>query len=175
MQRGVLYALLRSLICPNQIKSNQIKSNQIKSNQIKSNQIKSNLSSRLKGLEDELKVLLFQRQNRSMELTQSGADFYEKTKPILNELEKSVQDVSRIILKFMDLYPKVSVEILTSGDHKNLIEQHIDVAIRISETSKDSDLIARPFQSSSFSFYASPDYISKNGLPTSPRICKTIM
>jgi DNA-binding transcriptional LysR family regulator len=153
---------------------------------------KSNLSRRLKGLEDELKILLFHRQSRSMQLTHSGTDFYEKTKPILNELEKSIQDVTapnyeisghlrlhmlplpepkeigRLIFKFMDLYPKVSMEILTSGEDKNLIEQHIDVAIRISETLKDSDLIARPFQSSTFSFYASSDYIERNGAPTSP-------
>jgi len=151
---------------------------------------KSNLSRRLKGLEEELKILLFQRQSRSMQLTHSGADLYEKTKPILNELEKSIQDVTApnyeisghlrvdllplpdvkeigcMIFKFMDLYPKVSVEILTSGDDKNLIEQHIDVAIRFSETLKDSELIARPFQSATFSFYASPDYIAKNGLPS---------
>lgn len=45
-----------------------------------------------------------------------------------------------MIFKFMALYPKVSVEILTGGDDKNLIEQHIDVAIRFSETLKDSEL-----------------------------------
>jgi DNA-binding transcriptional LysR family regulator len=157
---------------------------------------KSNLSRRLKGLEDELKIQLFHRQNRSMQLTQSGTDFYASSKPILNELENSIQavmapnhelsgylrvhllplpelsEIGRIIFKFMDQYPKVSVEILTSGDDKNLIEQHIDVAIRLSETLKDSELIARPFQSSSFSFYASPGYIEKNGLPTSPEDLK---
>ncbi len=151
---------------------------------------KSNLSRRLKGLEDELQIQLFHRQNRSMQLTQSGADFYESSKPILNELENSIQavmapnhelsgylrvhllplpelsEIGRIIFKFMDKYPKVSVEILTSGDDKNLIEQHIDVAIRLSETLKDSELIARPFQSARFGFYASPDYIERNSLPS---------
>lgn len=153
---------------------------------------KSNLSRRLKGLEDELGIPLFHRQNRSIQLTHAGEEFYEKTKPILNQLEESIQSVTeptyeisghlrvhllplpdltemgKIIFKFMDLYPKVSVEIVTSAEDKNLIEQHIDVAIRLGETLKDSDLIARPFKSSSLCFFASQDYIEKNGMPTSP-------
>ena len=155
---------------------------------------KSNLSRRLKGLEEELNILLFHRQNRSMLLTEAGEKFYKQTKPILNQLESTIQEVTapsneigghlriqllplpdllmigNLIFKFMDLYPKITVEVLTSSEDKNLAENHIDVAFRIAvgQTLKDSSLVARPFKSAHLSFYASPDYINEYGLPTSP-------
>lgn len=155
---------------------------------------KSNLSRRIKALEDELKILLFHRHNRSMQLTDAGAKFYERTKTILNDLELSIQevtapiyeisghlrvqllplpnilDIGRIIFKFMDMYPKISVEVINCSEESNLIEKHIDVALRVGagETLEDSSLIARPLNSASFGYYATPEYIAKHGMPNSP-------
>ncbi|MDX1301857.1 LysR family transcriptional regulator [Photobacterium sp.] len=154
---------------------------------------KSNLSRRLKGLEEELNILLFHRQNRSMLLTEAGEKFYKQTKPILNQLENTIQEVTapsneigghlriqllplpdllmigKMIFKFMDLYPKITVEVLTSSEDKNLAENHVDVAFRIGvgQSLKDSSLIARPFKSAQLNFYASPGYIREHGHPTS--------
>lgn len=153
---------------------------------------KSNISRRIKGLEEELKIQLFYRNNRAMQLTDAGAKFYERTKPILNELELSIQEVTapvyeisghlrvqllplpniveigRLIFKFMDLYPKVTVEVINCSEESNLIENHIDVALRVGEKLEDSNLIARPLSSSSFGYYATPEYIEKHGMPKTP-------
>ncbi|WP_028862855.1 LysR family transcriptional regulator [Psychromonas aquimarina] len=150
---------------------------------------KSNISRRIKTLEEELNILLFHRQNRAMQLTDAGIKFYDKTKTMLNELEASIQeicapvyeisghlriqllplpdqlDIGRVIFQFMDMYPKVSVEILNSSEDKNLVENHIDVAMRIGETLEDSSLVARPFGRATFGFYSTPQYIESNGVP----------
>ncbi len=105
---------------------------------------KSNLSRRIKSLEEELQIQLFHRHNRSMQLTEAGEKFYERTKLILDELELSIQeitaptyelsghlrvqilplpgiiDLGRAIFKFMDLYPKVTVEIITGSVETDL-------------------------------------------------------
>lgn len=159
---------------------------------------KSNLSRRLKGLEAELNILLFHRQNRSMLLTETGTKFYEQTKPVLNQLETTIQEITaptneitghlriqllplpdllmigKMIFKFMDLYPKITIEVQSSSEDKNLIENHIDVAFRIAigQSLKDSSLIARPFKSAHLCFYASPDYIKEYGLPADPDALK---
>lgn len=153
---------------------------------------KSNLSRRIKALEEELQIQLFHRHNRSMQLTEAGEKFYERTKAIMSELELSIQeitaptyelsghlrvqilplpgiiDLGRAIFKFMDLYPKVTVEIITGSVETDLIENHIDVAFRIGDKLEDSSLIARPFLSASFGYYATPSYIAKNGMPKKP-------
>ncbi|MCW8329712.1 LysR family transcriptional regulator [Photobacterium sp. SDRW27] len=153
---------------------------------------KSNLSRRIKGLEEELNIQLFHRHNRSMQLTDAGGKFYEKTKSILSDLETSIQeitaptyelsghirvqllplpnivDMGRLIFKFMDLYPKVTVEVISCSEESNLVENHIDVALRVGEKLEDSSLIARPLNSASFGYYATPEYIAKHGMPNSP-------
>ncbi|MEJ2763006.1 LysR family transcriptional regulator [Photobacterium sp. MCCC 1A19761] len=153
---------------------------------------KSNLSRRIKSLEEELSIRLFHRNNRSMQLTDAGHKFYEKTKCILADLELSIleitaptyeisghlrvqllplpgiMEIGRLIFQFMDMYPKVSIEVICSSEEHNLIERHIDVALRVGEKLEDSSLIARPFKSASFGYYATQDYIDKFGMPASP-------
>lgn len=155
---------------------------------------KSNISRRIKALEEELNIQLFHRHNRAMQLTDAGTKFYERTKSILNDLELSIQEVTapvyeisghlrvqllplpniveigRMIFKFMDLYPKVTVEVINCSEEANLVENHIDVALRVGEKLEDSNLIARPLlsSSSSFGYYATPEYIEKHGMPNTP-------
>ncbi len=150
---------------------------------------KSNISRRIKGLEEELNILLFHRQNRAMQLTDAGVKFYDKTKTILQELEVGLQEISapsyevsghlriqllplpmlldigRMIFRFMDIYPKISIEIFNSSEDKNLLDNHIDVALRVGEKLQDSSLVARSFGETSFGFYCTQQYIKEHGLP----------
>ena len=150
---------------------------------------KSNISRRIKALEEELNIQLFHRQNRSMQLTDSGIKFYDKSKIMLDKLEVDLQEicnsnhdisghlriqllplpnqleVGKKIFQFMDKYPKISIEVVNSSEDKNLIENHIDVAMRIGEQLTDSSLIARPFNKATFGFYSTPLYIEENGCP----------
>jgi DNA-binding transcriptional LysR family regulator len=152
---------------------------------------KSNISRRIKSLEEELNILLFHRQNRALQLTEAGTKFYTKTKSMLIDLEASIQeitaptyevsghlriqllpfpeilDIGRMIFTFMDMYPKVSIEIITSAEDKNMVENHIDIALRVAEgkTLEDSSLVARPFKHASFGFFCTPEYVEQHGMP----------
>ncbi|WP_432460058.1 MULTISPECIES: LysR family transcriptional regulator [unclassified Agarivorans] len=152
---------------------------------------KSNLSRRLKNLETELKVKLFHRHQRSIALSENGRQFYQRTKPIIIELESTIEDMvhesyelsghlrlqllplpgisvfENIIFEFMELHPKVHLEIITSADERNLIEHNIDVALRIGDRLEDSSLMARALQTISMGYYASPEYLTKYGHPRS--------
>lgn len=153
------------------------------------NQPKSSISRRLKGLEDELNLQLFHRQNRLMLLTEAGSILYENTKTTLNQLELGIQkataprqeisghlriqvlplpnllDIGSTIFRFMDRHPKLTVEVISSTEDKSLIENHIDVAFRIGEKVDEPNLIARPFVSAHLGFYASTEYIEQHGAP----------
>jgi len=150
---------------------------------------KSNISRRIKALEEENNILLFHRQNRVMQLTDAGARFYDETKVMLSELETTIQEISaptyqvsghlrvqllplpelleisRMIFRFMDAHPEISVEVINSSTDKNLVENHIDVALRIGQRLDDPALIVRPFLHASFGFYSSPQYIEEHGMP----------
>ncbi|WP_245597631.1 LysR family transcriptional regulator [Psychromonas aquimarina] len=149
---------------------------------------KSNVSRRIKALEQELNFQLFDRHNRAMQVSHAGLLFYNSSKTILAELETGLQEIcvpssevsghlriqllplpmilniSRIIFRFMDRYPKVSIEIFNSAEDTNLLENNIDVALRVGEKLQDSSLVARPFGSTSFGFYCTPQYIKEHGL-----------
>ena len=151
---------------------------------------KSSISRRLKGLEDELNLQLFHRQNRSILLTEAGSILYENSKSALNQLELSIEkatapkqeitghlriqvlplpnllNIGSTIFKFMDRHPKLTVEVISSTEDKNLLNNHIDVAFRIGEVIDEPNLIARPFISAHLGLYASPDYIETHGMPT---------
>ncbi len=152
---------------------------------------KSNLSRRLKNLENELQVKLFHRDHREITLSENGRLFYQRSKAIINELEFTVEAMvnesielnaqlrvhllplpgieqfENIIFHFMEMHPKVAIEIITSSDERNLIEHNIDVALRIGERLEDSSLIARPLKTVTFGYYASPEYLAKHGTPRS--------
>lgn len=70
-----------------------------------------------------------------------------------------------MIFRFMDIHPKIRVEVINSSADKNLLENHIDVALRIGQRLDDPCLVARPFLHASFCFYSTPQYIEENGIP----------
>ncbi|WP_394241040.1 LysR family transcriptional regulator [Vibrio astriarenae] len=150
---------------------------------------KSSISRRIKGLEDELNLKLFHRQNRSLILTDAGNILYTNSKAALNQLELSIEkaiapkqevtghlriqvlplpnvlNIGDTIFRFMDRHPKLTVEIISSMEDRNLVENHIDVAFRIGERVDEPNLVARPFISARLSLYASSDYVNENGRP----------
>ncbi|WP_019615641.1 LysR family transcriptional regulator [Psychromonas ossibalaenae] len=150
---------------------------------------KSNASRRIKGLEQELNFQLFHRHNSVMQVSDAGIKFYDKTKTILQEFETGLKeisapnhevsghlriqllalpillDISRMIFRFMDIYPEVSIEIFNSAEDKNLLENNIDVALRVGEKLPDSSLVARPIGYTPFGLYCTQEYINEYGMP----------
>jgi DNA-binding transcriptional LysR family regulator len=150
---------------------------------------KSTLSRRLQGLEEDLGVKLFHRQNRAITLTSAGSHFYDKTLVMLASLEQTITEITdkeaeigghlRILLfpvpevmavvhgifQFMDLHPKLSIELITTTEPLDMIKHTIDIAFMVEEAFTDVDLVARLVSCDKLHFLASPKYLSKAGTP----------
>jgi DNA-binding transcriptional LysR family regulator len=150
---------------------------------------KSTVSRRLLSLEESLNIKLFHRQSRAMSLTSAGSHFYDKTLAILADLAQALSDITdhttevnghlRILIfpipqimeivskifEFMDNNPKLSIEIISSNEPLDMIRHNIDIAFMVQETFSEIDMVAKPIIKEELSFFASPDYLNKAGMP----------
>ncbi len=146
----------------------------------------------LAALEQSLDVRLLNRTTRRIALTEEGRDYYERCKRILAEVDEadaavglpreSARGTLRItaptlfgrmhigpaVTGFLKQYPGVSVELLLLDRVVNLLDEGLDLALRIAPL-PDSSLVAVPVGSVRRLLCASPDYLSRAGMPASPR------
>jgi len=149
------------------------------------------ISRRVKDLEERLQVQLLTRTTRNISLTGAGERFYNDSRRILDDLEESETRVSADALTvsgelrltmplsfglahlapavsdFMLQHPDVKVDADFSDNAINLIENRIDLAIRIG-TLKDSSLKARRLAPIHMVVAAAPSFWEEHGLPRSP-------
>lgn len=149
------------------------------------------VSKQLSGLEDRLGVRLLNRTTRRVSLTEVGSAYYERCKRILADVDEAEIAVSqahsapRGLLKvtapttfahrhvaphlpeFLDRYPEVEVQLLVNDRVVDLVDEGIDLAIRIAQL-KDSSLIARKLAVNHRMIVASPEYVKKWGKPETP-------
>ncbi|NQU62561.1 MAG: LysR family transcriptional regulator [Rhodospirillales bacterium] len=142
-------------------------------------------------LEDRLGTRLFVRTTRSVRLTESGDRFLADGRRILLELQEAEEAavgshaeprgelritgpvlfgrmfVTPILGDFLDRYPMVKAQTLFVDRVVNLMDEGLDVAIRIGDL-PSSSLIATRAGSVRRVMVASPEYISKHGLPQRP-------
>lgn len=146
----------------------------------------------ISALEDQLGTRLFVRTTRSVRLTESGQRFLEDGRRILLDL-KVAEDaaigshaiprgelritapvlfgrmfVTPILGDFLDLYPNVGATTLYIDRVVNLMDEGLDIAIRIGNL-PDSSLIAVRCGTVRQVLFASPDYLSKYGVPKHPK------
>jgi DNA-binding transcriptional LysR family regulator len=152
---------------------------------------KSAISRRVSSLEEHLGVQLMRRTTRSLNLTDSGRSFYERAARILADLEEAESAVAqehgelsgrlRVALPvsfgvlhmgppidaFSQRHPRVEFDLDLNDRQVDLLQENIDVAVRIGELS-DSSLIAKRLFKARIVVCASPDYLAKNGTPVTP-------
>lgn len=152
---------------------------------------KSMLSRRVSELEGRLGVQLLQRTTRRQALTEAGRDFYRRAQQIIadmNEAEQiaadeecrlsgriklalplslGVSELAEPISLFMQAHPDISIDIDLNDRQVDLIEENVDLAIRVGEL-EDSTLIARRLAQVHFLTCASPGYLQKYGEPAHP-------
>ncbi|MBT2792810.1 LysR family transcriptional regulator [Paraburkholderia strydomiana] len=140
------------------------------------------------GLEAKLGVQLLRRTSRGLNLTDAGQDFYESATAIVESVddvearigknEAAPSGMVRVALspafgrmeivpylpEFFSRYPDVSVEFDVSQRYVNLIEEGLDVAIRVGPLS-DSALVARRIGSMKYLTTAAPSYLERAGVP----------
>jgi len=149
---------------------------------------KSAISRRVSALEARLGVQLLRRTTRSLNLTDSGRGFYERSARIIADLEEAEAAVLqehgelrgrlRVALPltfgvlhmgapidgFCQEHPNVCFDLDLSDRRVDLLQEGIDVALRIGELS-DSTLIARRLFQTRTVVCASPRYLEQNGAP----------
>jgi DNA-binding transcriptional LysR family regulator len=143
------------------------------------------------ALEKQLDSRLLHRSTHGVTPTEVGALYYEKCKLIAHHVEEAesvatlmqsqLQGALRIsttmdfgrrvlsplVLRFLKQNPKVHVELLYDDHIVDLVEQGIDVAIRMGRLA-DSTLGARYINKNPWSLVASPEYLRLHGRPTLP-------
>jgi len=152
---------------------------------------KSAVSRRVRDLEIRLGTPLIHRSTRRSHLTDAGQDFYERGARILSELAEAESAVSsdngelrgrlritvsaslmthclaRLIGRFTDANPHLSVEVDTDNRIVDIIREGFDLAIRISRL-RDSNLIARRIATVRHVCCASPALLERYGRPKQP-------
>jgi DNA-binding transcriptional LysR family regulator len=149
------------------------------------------VSKQISALETYLGAQLLRRTSRSMTLTDAGQTFYESAVRVIGEIEATESLVGRgqsspsglirvttapvfgrryIVPKlpeFFARFPDITVELSISERAVNLIEEGIDLAIRIG-TFADSSMIATQVATSAFVLVASSTYLETSGTPMTP-------
>ena len=152
---------------------------------------KSAVSRRVAGLEQRLGVQLIRRTTRRLDITDSGRSFYEHSARILADLDEAesavrqqhgrLHGVLRIALplsfgirhmcepvaEFSKQHPDVTFELDLNDRQVDLLEEGLDVALRIGRL-RDSSLIARRLFDVRAVVCASPGYIARHGQPETP-------
>jgi DNA-binding transcriptional LysR family regulator len=143
------------------------------------------------ALEQHLGARLLQRTTRSVTLTDIGTRYLERTRRILADVEEaegSAQDertrpsgrlvvsapagfgrlhVSPVMSAYLKRYPEVSAELRLADRMVNLVEDGIDLAVRIGHLA-DSSLVARHVGEMRRIVVASSGYLQQRGEPNTP-------
>jgi len=146
------------------------------------------VSKSVQRLEERLGLKLFARTTRSLTLTPEGRVLHDRAIRLLREAEEIEQVAASVrgepsgpikiaapgpialhvlapnLASFRERYPAVTIDLRVSDMVSDLIEEGIDLAIRIG-TPEDSRLIARRLGSNRAGAFASPAYLAKRGVP----------
>ncbi|MEP9360973.1 LysR family transcriptional regulator [Sphingomonas sp. KR3-1] len=146
---------------------------------------KSKLSRRIAGLEERLGLRLIERSSRRFRVTDTGQAFYERCRAILAEAEQAealvmqaqaephgrvrfscptgmLEPISRLITSFLARYPKVRLQLVATDRAVDLIEERIDLALRVrTNLTGDAALTMRSLGMSTRILVASPQIASR--------------
>lgn len=146
------------------------------------------VSKQVAALEARLGIQLLARNSRALAVTPAGQDYYEATLRILQDLDAAEEQIVegqgapsgivRVTLspgfgrmfvipklpEFRSRFPDVTIEMDVSARHVDLIDEGIDVAIRIGRLA-DSALVARRIGDMRMITLAAADYLARNGVP----------
>src|SRR6185503_8755508 len=142
-------------------------------------------------LEARLGVRLLQRTTRAIHLTEEGEAFYEQARRIVGDiaaLESRITDgsgtprgvlrvttslalathqLAPVLSEFLARYPLVQVALLPTDRVVDMVEEGIDVAIRIGKLA-DTSFMARRVGEDKRVICAAPAYLARHGTPRRP-------
>lgn len=149
------------------------------------------VSRKVSDLEKYLGAKLLNRSNRQLALTDSGHAYFAASKRILDDLDEAERAAAGeyvsargnlivtapivfgrlhlipIVVAFMEVYPEVDIRLILSDGVADLVEENIDIALRIGVL-PDSTLLATKVGEIRRVICASPAYFERHGVPASP-------
>ncbi len=149
------------------------------------------VSRKVSELEAHLHTRLLNRGSRRLELTDAGQSYVAACRRILEDVVEAERVASGeyraprgdlvmtapivfgrlhvlpIVGAFLKAYPDVDVRLTLADSVVNLLEEHVDVALRIGEL-PDSSLVAMRIGTIRRIVCASPEYLEARGLPLKP-------
>lgn len=149
------------------------------------------VSRQIAALEDQLGALLFQRTTRALTLTDDGRVLYEQARQALDSVQQALGSVGRLrgapsgtlrlacpvvfgrlhivprLPAFLERYGDVAIDLIMNDGFTDLVEEGIDLAIRIGEIT-DPALIARRIGTTRRVTVAAPSYLAARGAPSHP-------
>ena len=145
----------------------------------------------ISALETQLGTKLMTRSTRSLTLTTAGAAYLEKCRVILNMIDAAesslaaekaqprgrlrlglplsygLQKLMPLLLKFAQAHPQIELVMSFSDRRSNLIEEGIDLSIRITNQLEPGDIV-RKLGTARLVTVASPQYLAEHGKPKRP-------
>ncbi len=151
----------------------------------------SSISRTIASLEKHLGIRLFQRSTRCLTPTEAGIVYYSRIENIVVTLEQAKNEITdlgdqitgvlritvptsfgvthftALLPKFLKMHPQLSIEILMSNATIDLLEERVDIALRLGRL-EDSSLIAQKLFSISYVVCTTEKYLSSYGRPRLP-------
>lgn len=151
----------------------------------------SNISKIVAALEADLGVRLLERSTASLSPTMPGRRFYERARGVLEEYADAVADVrgetaaasgllrinapvalgqfclNAYVQDFLRQYPAIEVELILNDRMADLVEEGVDIAVRLG-SDLPPNVIARRIGASPRLLVAAPSYLKTHGTPQTP-------
>jgi DNA-binding transcriptional LysR family regulator len=143
----------------------------------------------LAALEERVGLRLFERSTRRLTPTSEGQRLAEGARRLLADYDSAIQEhqgatprgllrvtaptvfgrrpMAPVVTAFLMRYPDIQVELILNDRNMDLIDNGIDVALRIGEL-ESSGLVARRLGVVRRVTVASPDYLARHGIPATP-------
>jgi DNA-binding transcriptional LysR family regulator len=153
---------------------------------------KSRVSRRVALLEERLGVRLLERSTRSLHVTEVGQQVYEHARTVIDEAD-AVEDValrmrseprglvriscphglqeilSGALPDFLAAHPSLRVQVVMTNRRVDLIEEGVDIAVRIRERlDTDADVQVRKIGTSKRILVCAPRLLAEAGRPSAP-------
>lgn len=152
---------------------------------------KSSVSRSVAQLEQDLGARLLHRTTRKLHLTEAGSAFYERVARALSDIDEAtsvasdaqgqarglvrvtapvdvgVWALASIVARFVKSNPTIQIEVSLSNRHVDLVADNFDLAVRVGPV-RDQSLVARRVGTVEVGFWASSNWVKKNGRPETP-------
>jgi len=149
------------------------------------------ISKAIGGLEKRLGVMLFNRSTRRVTLTDEGRRYYERTKPLIDEMQDADSELTRttlgvsgliriaasgtfgrlhvlpLIPDLLSLNPGLQVDLILSDIVRDMVEDRIDLAIRVGPVT-EPDAVVRRVATTPLVCVGSSRYFERRGMPKTP-------